>query len=108
MSERFHNQLLRARVSRSWRSDQHQQGGLETGFLIQFTPTSKSLDPRFIAAGLYELASEMERRSHDLGARWAITVDASSSRITVELTPDDSAARAEQFLHDVLAGFNLQ
>jgi len=108
MSERFHNQILRARVSKSWRSERHPQGELETGFLVQFTPTSESLDPRFVAAGLYDIASEMERRSHDLGACWAIAVDVPTARITVELTPDDSAARAEQFLHDLMAEFNLQ
>ncbi len=95
-------------MSKSWRSERHPQGGLETGFLVEFTPTSDNLDPRFIAAGLYDVASEMERRSHELDARWAISVDASSNRITVELTPDDSLARAEQFLHDLMADFNLQ
>jgi len=97
MTSRFHNQLLRARVQRT-----------AGGFLLAFTRTSPGLDLRFIAAGLYEVASEMERRSHDMGACWAITVDAARARIAMELARDDSAARAEQFLHDVLAGFNLQ
>jgi len=97
MSERFHNQLLRARVQRT-------QGG----FLLAFTPPNPSLDPRFIAAGLYDVASEMERRSHDMGAYWAIAVDASSRRITVELTPDDSAARAEQFIADLIRDYDLE
>jgi len=96
MTSRFHNQLLRARVQRT-------QGG----FLLAFTPNNPSLDPRFIAAGLYEVASEIERRSHDVGARWAITVDSSHGRITVELSPDDSAARAEQFVADVIRDYDL-
>jgi len=96
MTERFHNQLLRARVSRT-------QGG----FLLALTPNNPSLDPRFVAAGIYDLASEMERRSHDLGARWAITVDVPKARIAVELTPDDSAARAEQFVADVIRDYDL-
>ena len=97
MSGRFHNQLLRARLSRT-------QGG----FLLLFSPTNPGLDPRLIAAGLYELASEMERRSHDMvGVHWSISVDASAGRITVELSPDDSAARAEQFVADVIRDYDL-
>jgi len=99
MTGRFHNQLLRARVSKT-----------RNGFEMKFTPNNPSLDPRFIAAGLYDVGSEMERRSHDIGAGWEITVDASASarRITVELTPDDSAARAEQFLAGLIRDYDLE
>jgi len=95
MSGRFHNQLLRARLSRT-------QGG----FLLAFTPPNPSLDPRFMAAGLYELASEMERRSHDLGARWAITVEPWSGRILIE-TVEGEKADVDQFVANLIRDLEL-
>ena len=65
---RFHNQLYRAEVGRT-------PAGSPILKLTATNPTGRYAQHRQLAAFIYELAAEMERRSDDLGARWVISPD---------------------------------
>ena len=60
-----------------------------------------------MAAFIYDLASEMEKRSEALGARWVISVEAWNARVVVELASESEAKAADEFLAQVLTDRNL-
>jgi hypothetical protein len=70
-------------------------------------PKGRCDNHRQLAACIYELAAELERRSDGLGARWAISPEAFNSRIDVELGEDDDAEAATQLVARVIADLGL-
>jgi hypothetical protein len=58
---------------------------------------------RPMAAFIYELAANMERRSEHVGARWIIFPEALNARVWLGLTITCDAALAEEFAASVIA-----
>jgi hypothetical protein len=72
-------------------------------------PMGPHVSEREIAAFVYELSAEMERRSQDRKARWVVAPDPSNSQIVLELGSDDKdeAVGADEFLTQLLADHDL-
>ena len=62
---------------------------------------------RQIAAFIYDLAAEMERRSEGMGARWVISPEPINARVVIELTNDHETALANEFVANIIADNNL-
>lgn len=97
---RFHNRLYRAEIGRTAVGSP----------ILKFTatnPEGRYAQHRQMAAFIYELAAEMERRSEDLGTRWVISPDPTSARIVLDLGSDDEATRADEFIAGLVTDFEL-
>ncbi len=97
---RFHNQLYRAEVGRT-------PAGSPILNLTATNPTGRYAQHRQLAAFIYELAAEMERRSDDLGARWVISPEATNARVVIELASDHETTLADEFVARVIADNDL-
>ena len=75
--------------------------------IVPEDPAAPSAHHRQVAAFVYDLAAEMERRSQEIGATWAISPEAWNSRIILELGSRTKVGAAEGFLQSVLADFDL-
>ena len=62
---------------------------------------------RQMAAFIYELAAEMERRSGQLEARWVISPETTNARLVIELAGDHETALADKFIASVIADNDL-
>jgi hypothetical protein len=60
-----------------------------------------------VAAFIYDLASEMEKRSEALGAHWVISVEPWNARVIVELASETEAKAVDEFLANLLSDRNL-
>lgn len=60
-----------------------------------------------MAALVYELAADMERRSHQLEAHWSIAPDVEHGQVVVELAGDHEAALADEFIINVMTQHQL-
>jgi hypothetical protein len=96
----FSNRSYRAELSRML-------AGSPIVKIVPIDPKSPSAHHRRIAVFLYDLASEMERRSEELGADWVISVEAWSSRVMVELSSVNDSKAADEFLAALLSDWNL-
>lgn len=56
----------------------------------------------------FEPAADMERRSEELGASWAIAPRPADGYITLELGSHDSREFADEFISTILAAHNLE
>jgi len=63
---------------------------------------------RQIAAMVYELAADMERRSQQLEVHWAISPDPGNDQIVIELSGDHEAQLADELIASVVAQRDLQ
>ena len=99
---RFHNYPYHAETSRT-------EVGSPIIKIVPKDPRATSAHPRRLAVFLYDLASEMERRSEELNAKWVISVEAWSARIMVELATGMSyeRERADDFVARLLADHHL-
>jgi len=97
---RFSNRIYQAELSRT-------PAGSPVVKVVPMNPKGPSAHHRQVAAFIYDLASEMEKRSEALGARWVISVEAWNARVMVELASDVEAKAADEFLAQVLADRNL-
>jgi len=97
---RFQNRLYRAEVGRA-------PAGSPVLKIAPTNPTGRFAQHRQLAAFIYELAAEMERRSEDLGARWVVSPDTTNARLVLELTADEETASADEFIASVLADHDL-
>jgi hypothetical protein len=97
---RFSNRIYQAELSRT-------PAGSPVVKVVPMNPKAPSAHQRQVAAFIYDLASEMEKRSEALGARWVISVEAWNARVMVELASDSEAKAADEFLAQVLADRNL-
>jgi hypothetical protein len=70
-------------------------------------PEEPFAEQREMAAFIYELAADMERRSELFGARWIICPDAMNGRVLIGLSGQQEAALAEEFAASVIASSEL-
>lgn len=99
-ASRFHNRLYRAEVGQT-------SVGSPILRLAATNPKGRYAEHRQMAAFIYELAADMERRSEALGARWVISPEVSNARVVIELTGDHEAALADEFVASVIADNDL-
>lgn len=97
---RFQNRAYRAKVSRT-------SAGSPILKLTAMNPKGLYASWRQLAAYVYELAAEMERRSEDLGADWVISADGRNGRIVIELASNHEAALADKFVARIMAAYHL-
>jgi hypothetical protein len=98
---RFHNRLYRAEVERT-------PAGSPVIKIRPTNPKGRYGQTRQIAAIVYEVAAEFERRSEDLEARWVVSPNAAAGRIVIELVGQEGeTARADEFIAGALADLNL-
>lgn len=96
----FTNRIYRAELS-------HTPAGSPIVTIVPINANGPSAHHRQVAAFIYDLASEMEKRSEALGARWVISVEAWNVRVVVELASESEAKAADEFLALVLTDRNL-
>lgn len=74
---------------------------------VRFSPAppTRSMygSERRLAALIYDLAAELERRSEVTGARWAIAPEPFNARIDVEMSDDADAGSAAELVAALLA-----
>ncbi len=99
-ARQFHNRLYRADVGRT-------PAGSPILKLTPTNPEGRYAQHRQIAAFIYELAAELERRSEDLGARWVISPEAANARLVIELAGDHETTLADEFVARVIADNDL-
>ena len=100
--KRFHNRIYRAQVGRT-------QAGSPILKIKPINPDGRHAQRRQLAAFIYELAADVERRSDQLGARWVISPTVSPAEVVVELVSDGDGETglADEFLAGVLADYHL-
>ena len=96
----FHNRLYRADVGRT-------PAGSPILKLTATNPKGRYAQHRQMAAFIYELAADMERRSEELGARWVISPETPNARVVIELAGDHETALADEFVASVMADNDL-
>ena len=97
---RFSNRIYRAGLSRT-------PAGSPIVTIVPINAKGPSAHHRQVAAFIYDLASEMEKRSEALGARWVISVEAWNARVMVELATESEGKTADGVLAQILADRNL-
>jgi hypothetical protein len=97
---RFDNRLYRAEVGRT-------PSGSPILQIAASNPETRYAKHRQLAAFIYELAAEMERRSEELGARWVISPETANARVVIELTSDHETAPADEFVASIIADNDL-
>jgi hypothetical protein len=65
-------------------------------------PRSREAEHRQVAAMIYEIAADMERRSHELEAHWTIAVDPENGQVVIELTGEHEIELAEELVANVM------
>jgi hypothetical protein len=96
----FTNRIYRAELSRT-------PAGSPTVKIVPINAKGPNAHHRQVAAFIYDLASEMEKRSEAVGARWVISVEAWNARVIVELASESEAKAADEFLTSLLSDLNL-
>ncbi|MDL1948848.1 hypothetical protein FBQ97_03430 [Acidobacteria bacterium ACD] len=75
--------------------------------IVPENPGAPSAHHRQVAALVYELAAELERRSQEIRASWAISPEAWNGRLVLELGSRTEVGAADAFLQSVLGDFDL-
>lgn len=75
--------------------------------IVVLHPKAPSAHYRQVSAFLYDLASEMELRSRDVGANWVISPEAWNQQLIVELVSDNDRKQADEFIARLLTDRNL-
>jgi hypothetical protein len=99
---RFTNRIYRAELGRT-------SVGSPIVKIVPLHPTWPSGGHRQIAAFVYDLAAEMERRSEELATtpRWVTTVETWNDRVILELGTESEAKIANEFIATLLSDRNL-
>jgi hypothetical protein len=99
---RFTNRIYRAELSLT-------SAGSPTLKIIPINIHGRSAGHRQVAAFLYDLASEMEKRSDELATKpqWVITVEPYDARVILELADEREKEIANLFLAKLLLDRNL-
>jgi hypothetical protein len=99
---RFSNRLYRAQLSRT-------DAGSPIIKIVPMNSKGPSAHYRQINAFIYDLASEMEKRSEEIGAKWAISPEAWNARVILELATGSDSERttADEFIAQLLAERDL-
>jgi hypothetical protein len=71
--------------------------------VVAADPRSRQAEHRQVAAMIYEIAADMERRSHQLEVHWTIAVDPENGQVVIELTGDHDAQLADELVTNVMA-----
>jgi hypothetical protein len=66
-------------------------------------PRSQHVEHRQLAAIIYEIAAEMERRSQQLEVHWTIAADPENGQVIIELTGEHEAQLADELVAHVMA-----
>jgi len=74
---------------------------------LKIVPVQGDFGERQIAACIYEIAAELERRSDDLGVSWTICAEPSDSKITIELSRERQGRNAEDLINQVLTEMQI-
>jgi hypothetical protein len=96
----FTNRIYRAELSRT-------PAGSPIATIVPINGKGPNAHHRQVAAFIYDLASEMEKRSEAIGAHWVISVEAWNARVIVELASETEAKAADEFLANLLSDRNL-
>jgi hypothetical protein len=99
---RFSNRLYRADLCRT-------DAGSPIIKIVPVNSKGQSAHYRQVNAFIYDLASEMEKRSEEIGAKWVISPETWNTRVTVELATGSDSERttADEFVAQLLAERNL-
>jgi hypothetical protein len=65
-------------------------------------PRSQEAEPRQVAAMIYEIAADMERRSQQLEVHWTIAADPENGQVVIELTGEHEAELADELVANVM------
>jgi hypothetical protein len=65
-------------------------------------PRSQPAEHRQVAATIYEIAADMERRSEHLEAHWTIVADPDNGQVVIELTGEHEAELADELVANVM------
>jgi hypothetical protein len=65
-------------------------------------PRSQQAVHRQVAAMIYEIAADMERRSEHLEAHWTIAADPENGQVVIELTGEHEAELADELVAKVM------
>jgi hypothetical protein len=60
-----------------------------------------------MAALIYELAADMERRSQQLEAHWSISPDTVNQQVVIELSGDHEDELVDEFLTNIMSDYGL-
>jgi hypothetical protein len=66
-------------------------------------PRSQQAEHRQVAAVIYEIAADLERRSHQLEVHWTIAADPENGQVVIELTGEHEAQLADELVATVMA-----
>lgn len=92
---------------RYWGHVERTAAGSPVLALAAADPHSFCAEHRQLAAFIYELAADMERRSLPLGVHWTISPDTENRRVVIELTGDHEAELADEFVAIVMVHHQL-
>jgi hypothetical protein len=97
---RFHNRLYQVDLGRT-------PAGSPVLKLRPLNPRGPAAGHRQMAAFLFELAAELERRSERPGAGWVVSPETLNDRLVLELGSSDDPAAADRVIGELLADFDL-
>lgn len=67
----------------------------------------RQAEPRRLAAMIYEIAADMERRSQQLEAHWMIAADPENGEVIIEITGDHEVGLADELIANVMTERDL-
>lgn len=70
-------------------------------------PRSRQAEHRQLAATIYEIAADLERRSHALEVHWTIAADPDSGQVVIELTGEHESELADELVANVMTEHQL-
>lgn len=70
-------------------------------------PRSWQVEHRQLAATIYEIAADLERRSHALEVHWTIAADPESGQVVIELTGEHESELADELVANVMTEHQL-
>ncbi len=99
---RFTNRIYRTELG-------HTSVGSPIVKIVPLNPKGPSASHWQVAAFLYDLAAEMERRSDGLGTRpqWVTTVETWNDRVILELGNESEAKAADEFIAAIFSDRDL-
>ena len=99
-AQRFQNRMYRAEIRRT-------PAGSPILQVHAANSTGRFANHRQIAAFIYELAAEMERRSESLRADWVVSPERTNERIVLEPANDEETVLADDFLATLIRDHDL-
>ena len=94
-------------MQRYWARVARTAAGSPVLTVLATDPRSRQAEPRQVAAMIYEMAADMERRSQQLEAHWTIAVDAENAQVVIELAGAHEAELADELVANVMSEHQL-